>query len=54
MGKTEWTEKTIQVGNAVITIHRPILSEQERCKREEDVKTALMHYGRAVYDAKAN
>lgn len=33
--------KTIQVGNATIEIHRPILTDEERNKRENQVKDAL-------------
>ena len=43
---TEYTTKTIQVGNATICIHQPILSEKERAKREEAVIAALRNYGR--------
>ena len=34
--------KTIQVGNATIEIHRPILTDDERRKQEENVTHALM------------
>lgn len=33
--------KTIQVGNCSVRIHRPILDDQERAKREDQVKDAL-------------
>ena len=33
--------KTIQVGNCTVRIHSPILDEQERAKREEEVIDAL-------------
>lgn len=34
--------KVIQVGNATIEIHRPILTDDERRKQEENVTHALM------------
>lgn len=33
--------KVIRVGNATVEIHRPILTDAERSKREEQVKDAL-------------
>ena len=49
MNKTEtYRTKTIVVGNAVVNIHRPILSDKERVEREEMVKTALANFGRAL------
>ena len=50
MNKTEtiYHTKTIQVGNAVVTIHRPVLSDKERGKVEDAVITALGRYGKAV------
>ena len=33
--------KTFQVGNCTATVHRPILDDQERAKREERVIDAL-------------
>lgn len=33
--------KVIRVGNATIEIHRPILTDSERSKREDQVKDAL-------------
>ena len=44
----EYRTKTIQVGNATVCIHQPILSDQERAKREEAIITALRHYGRNI------
>jgi hypothetical protein len=40
--------KTIQVGNVTVTIHRPILTDAERLKAEENVKSALSRFGRAM------
>lgn len=49
-----WTEvregyrtKTIKSGNCTIVLHRPILSDKEREKRERIVETALSNYGKA-------
>ena len=33
--------KTMQIGNCTVTVHRPILDDQERAKREERVRDAL-------------
>ena len=33
--------KTIKVGNATIEIHRPILTDAERTRRENQIKDAL-------------
>lgn len=38
--------KTIQVGNATIEIHRPILTDKERSKRETQVIDALKGFGK--------
>ena len=38
--------KVIQVGNATIEIHRPILTDEERNKRENQVKDALRGFGK--------
>lgn len=40
--------KVIQVGNATIEIHRPLLSEQERSKRENQVIEALKGFGKEL------
>lgn len=50
---TEWTTdvhpgyrtKTIKVGNATIEINRPILTDEERNKRENQVIEALRGFG---------
>lgn len=39
--KEGYRTKTIQVGNCTVRIHRPILDDQERAKREERVIDAL-------------
>lgn len=40
--------KVIRVGNATVEINRPLLDEKERARREQQVKDALIHYGRSV------
>ena len=49
-----YIEKTIKSGAATITILRPILSEEEKAKRTEDVRATLEsvmreHYKRTAY-----
>lgn len=39
--KEGYRTKTIQVGNSTVRIHRPILDEKERVRREEQVIDAL-------------
>lgn len=46
--ETAYRTTTIQVGNATVRIHQPILTAQERQKREEAVITALRNYGRST------
>lgn len=40
--------KVIRVGNATIEIHRPILTEDERNKRENQVIDALKGFGKGT------
>lgn len=40
--------KTVKKGNVTIVIHRPILSDKERIKRESLVENALTSYGRSL------
>lgn len=56
MTESDWTTdiregyrtKTIRVGNATIEIHRPILTEAERIKRENQVKDALKGFAKGT------
>ena len=50
MNKTEtvYHTKTIQVGNATVCIHQPILTEKERSKVAEGIVTALSRFGKAI------
>ena len=53
---TEWTTdvhpgyrtKVIQVGNATVEINRPILTDEERRRRENQVRDALIQFERSV------
>lgn len=40
----KYTEKTITTNNYTIVIRRPILTDSERQKREQDVITALERF----------
>jgi hypothetical protein len=44
--KEGYRTKVIRVGNATIEIHRPILTDAERNKREDQVKDALKGFGK--------
>lgn len=40
--------KVIKVGNATVEINRPILTDEERRKREGQVMDAVIHFERSV------
>jgi hypothetical protein len=44
----EYRTKVIRVGNATIEIHRPILTDDERNKRENQVIDALKGFGKGI------
>ena len=44
--KEGYYTKTIQVGNCTVTVHRPILDDQERERREAKVRDALKGFVR--------
>lgn len=54
MESTQWVTgiregyrtKVIQVGQATVEIHRPLLNEKEQHKREETVMDALRGFGK--------
>ena len=56
MTESEWVTgirdgyrtKIIRAGNATIVIHRPILTEEERIKRENQVIDALRGFGKGL------
>ena len=39
--KDGYQTKIVQIGNCTVRIHRPILDDQERARREEQVRDAL-------------
>lgn len=39
----------VRVGNVTVEVYRPILTEEERKKRENEVIQALEVFGRAMY-----
>ena len=40
--------KVVRVGNCTVEINRPLLDAAEAAKREEQVKQALMGFGKGV------
>lgn len=51
MNKTEPTAyltKTIKVGSAIVRIHQPILTDEERSRREADIVSALGRYAKNI------
>lgn len=51
----KWDEpKVIQHGTCKIIIHRPILSKQERAKREDQIKASLESVMRTYTQRKEN
>ena len=54
---SEWTTgihpgyrtKVVKVGNSTVEINRPILDAAEYAKREEQVKRALVAFGKEVF-----
>lgn len=41
-------------GNAIIEIHRPELTNEERIRREKQILIALDNFGKAMVDAERN
>lgn len=46
----ETTTTTMIVGNAIVRIHRPILTSEERERREKIVRAELAKFGRAAME----
>ena len=44
MTDIEYTTEILTIGNATVTVRRPILTEQERKRREADIISALINY----------
>jgi hypothetical protein len=39
-----------KIGNCVVCVTRPELSDAERAKRERQIQIALQQFGRAMYE----
>lgn len=46
------TTQTLQFGAVTIIVHRPVLTEQERAKREQQVQDAMSGVMREYYKRK--
>ncbi len=44
-------DREIISGNVTARIYRPVLTDEERERRLNELKRALMHYGKAMQDA---
>lgn len=44
----EYITTTIKVGNVTVSIHRPILTKEERARRTDELVSALSRYGKAI------
>ena len=44
----QYTTQTITGTNFVINVHRPILTDSERKKRESELVKALEHFGKEM------
>jgi hypothetical protein len=44
----KYTEKTIKTEHFTVKIHKPILSDSEKAKREQEVANALVKFGKAI------
>ena len=48
-----YTTQTITGENFIINIHKPILTDIERRKREQEATKALENFGKALENSKA-
>ena len=46
---SEWTIQTLHYGNATIIVRRPVLTDRERAKREQQVKSTVQSVMRDYY-----
>ena len=46
---SEWTTQTLQYGAVTIIVRRPVLTDRERVKREQQVKSTLNGVMRDYY-----
>lgn len=44
----EYTSTTIKTERYTVTVHKPILTECERAKREQELVSALERFGKAI------
>lgn len=44
-------QEYIKHGNALIKVFRPVLTEEEQKKRENQIQIALQQFGKAMQDA---
>ena len=60
MASSEWKTdiregyrtKTIRIGNCIVTVHRPILSDAERRKAEDCMKISMLNLVEAAEKSK--
>ena len=50
----EYTTKVYEIGNCTAIVHRPVLTDEERKKREDSIKRELEHFFKAVEREKRN
>ena len=44
----EYTTEVYKIGNCTARVHRPVLTDEERARREDSVKKALERFFKAV------
>lgn len=44
MTDIEYTTQTMLIGNATVIVRRPILTQEERTRREAEIKSMLINY----------
>ena len=44
MTDIEYTEQTMLIGNATVIVRRPMLTNEERTRREAEIKSMLINY----------
>lgn len=50
----EYTTAVYKIGNCTAIVHRPVLTDEERKKREDSIKRELEHFFKAVEREKRN
>lgn len=41
-------------GNVEIVVHRPVLDDKERCKREENLRRAVVAFGKEMHKSEVS